>query len=112
MQTPNENGVYAAEVTEELARKGRSFASVDLAQCDDGLWRFALHYQTSYSGGGGPITRRDEGYATLQAAKDAGTAATLARWPTGWPSDPDSVKAELAELRRQIEARQRQPMLF
>ena len=63
-------------------------------------------------GSGGPITRDGEGFPTLQAAKDAGTAAMLARWPTGWPSDPDSVRAELADMRRQIEARQRQPSLF
>ncbi len=36
----------------------------------------------------------------------------LARWPKGWTGDPESVKAELAELRQQIESRQRQPRLF
>lgn len=38
--------------------------------------------------------------------------AMLAHWPIGWPSDPDSVRPEFADLRRQIEARQRQPSLF
>jgi hypothetical protein len=41
MQKPNENGVYEAEITEELARRGRAYAAIDLCQCEDGLYRYA-----------------------------------------------------------------------
>ena len=81
MQTPNRFGVYPAEVTEELARKGHSFAAVDIAQCEDGLYRFALHYQTSHMGSGGPITRDGRGLPDptgRQGCRDRRHASSLA----------------------------------
>jgi len=52
----------AAKAT--VARRGRSVASVEIAKCDDGLFRYATHILYSYGGFGGPITDDHEGYAT------------------------------------------------
>jgi hypothetical protein len=71
MRTANENGVFEPELTEELARRSRSYAAVKIAQCDDGLFRYALEVMYSYGGFFGPITLQGEGYSTHKAAKDA-----------------------------------------
>ena len=40
MSTPNEHGVYVDDL-EELELKGRGIrASISIAECDDGLWRW------------------------------------------------------------------------
>lgn len=112
MTKPNENGVYAPQITEELARRGRSYASVRIAQCEDGLYRFALDMSYSYGGFCGPITARATGYATAAIAKDEAMAALLRRFPKALATDPQSVRLELRELKAQIEGKFRQPCLF
>ncbi len=111
MQQPNDYGAYTAETTYELARKERSYASVRVAQCRDGLYRFAIDLSYSYGGRCGPITDDGEGFATMLAAKEAGAAALLDGFPRGF-GDPQSVRSELAALRSQIEEGLRQPSLF
>jgi hypothetical protein len=81
MQTPNENGVYETEATEELARRGRSYAAIRLCQCDDGLYRYALDVAYSYGGFCWPISASRKGFATYSEAKDAGTVELLRRFP-------------------------------
>jgi hypothetical protein len=112
MKTPNENGVYDAETTEELARCGRSYAAVRLCQCEDGRYRYALDMQYSYGGFCGPIFASGAGYATLRAAMEAATSEFLRRFPKAWASEPQSVHDELRELKAQIERRFSQPTLF
>ncbi len=111
MQTPNENGVYEPDVTEELARRGRAYAAIRLCQCIEGLHRYSLDLMYSYGGFCGPITDDEPGYPTRDAARDAGVARLLARFPTG-RHDPDSVVTELRELRQLVEGRYAQPSLF
>lgn len=112
MTQANENGVYEIEIVEELARRGRSYASVRIAQCDDGLFRFALDMMYSYGGFCGPITDHTLGFETAALAKDEATALLLERFPKPWASEPQSVHDELREMKAQIEARIRQPTLF
>ena len=112
MKTPNANGVYEAEYREELARLGRSYAAVEISQCRDGLYRYRLDCMFKNSGFCGPITDRDEGFATLPAAKEAGTQELLERFPTAWPSEPQSVHDELRLMKAQVEQYFRQPTLF
>ncbi len=108
----NENGVYVNYATEEVARNGHSYAAVRICQCDDQLFRYALDLMYSYGGFSGPITIMDEGFATFSAARDAGMLELLKRWPKARPSEPQSVHAELRELKAQIERRFSQPSLF
>jgi hypothetical protein len=112
MQQPNEHGVYEAEIVEELARRDRSHATVEICQCEDGLYRYAL--DMAYSNGGfcSPITGHGEGYASPAAAKDAAVQRLLQRFPKTWASEPQSVHDELRELKTQIEDKLRQPTLF
>jgi hypothetical protein len=112
MKTPNENGVYDAETTEELARVGRSYVAVDLCQCEDGRYRYALDMQYSYGGFCGPIFGRGEGYASPREAVEAATRELLRRFPKAWASEPQSVHDELRELKAQIDQRFSQPTLF
>jgi hypothetical protein len=102
MQTANENGVFETEATEELARRGRSYAAVGLCQRDDGLYRYALDMVYSYGGFCDPIFASSKGFATRNEAKDAGTVEFLRRFPKGFPTDPPCMREELAELRAQI----------
>jgi hypothetical protein len=111
-QTPNENGVYAAEAIEEVARSGRSYAAVRICQCNDGLFRYSLDLMYSYGGFCGPITTEDEVFASFSAARDAGMLELLKHWLAAWPSEPQSVHAELRELKSQIERNFLQPPLF
>jgi hypothetical protein len=111
--TPNASGVYPVQSTEVLARHGeRSHATVELCQCSDGLYRYGLSIAYSYGGFGSPIHDRAEGFATARAALDAGTAALLDRFPSAFAGEPESVHAELADMRAQVEARFRQPSLL
>jgi hypothetical protein len=112
MQRANEHGVYEAETVEELARRGRAYASVELCQCEDGLYRYALDMMSSCRGFCGPISVKAKGFATESAAKEAATQELLRRFPKAWASDPPSVHDELRELKAMIEARFRQPSLF
>ena len=112
MTKANKDGVYEPQIIEELARWGRSYARVEIAQCEDGLYRFSLDMSYSYGGFCGPITDRTLGFETAALAKDEATAVLLERFPKPWASEPQSVHDELRELKAQIEACLRQPMLF
>jgi hypothetical protein len=112
MREPNEHGVYEPDTTCELARCGRSYASITLATCRDGLVRYAIHLHYSYGGMGGPIKDYSEGYASQAAAQDAGIAELLRCFPKWWPSEPSSVRDELEILKRMVEDKLRQPSLF
>jgi hypothetical protein len=112
MTKPNEHGAYEPQITEELARRGRSYARVKIAQCDDGLYRYALDMAYSYGGFCGPITKHGAGYATAEAAKSTATEKLLRQFPEAWPTEPQSVHDELRELKAQIERASREPMLF
>lgn len=104
-----EEGAAGREI---VARRGRAYAAVNLAQCEDGLFRYSAEPHYSHGGFAGPISFHAAGHATLAAARAAGLAELLSRWPPPFPSDPHAVRVELADLRRQIESRRRQPTLF
>lgn len=112
MRSPNQNGVYPAEIIERLAEHGRSYAEIHIAQCDDGLYRYALEVQYSYGGFGGPITLQTEGLTNAEAARTLATEALLRRFPNGHAGDPQSVHDELQVMRAQLESCYRQPSLF
>ncbi|MGE0290440.1 MAG: hypothetical protein AB7F35_25460 [Acetobacteraceae bacterium] len=112
MKQPNENGVYEADTTEELARRGRSHAAVRLCLCHDGRYRYALDMEYSYGGFCGPIFASGDGFATAREATDAATKELLRRFPKPWLGEPQSVHDELRELKAQIEQRFSQPTLF
>jgi hypothetical protein len=111
MQQPNEHGVYDAEITEELARRGRSYAAVRLCQCADGRYRYALDMSYSYGGFCGPIFADDDGFATSGEARESAIKDLLRRFPKA-ESEPQSVHDELREMKAQIERRFSQPTLF
>jgi hypothetical protein len=113
MQQANEHGCYRSEITEELARRGRSYAAVKLCQCEkDGRYRYALDMQYSHGGFCGPISDNGKGYASPRDAVEAAACEFLRRFPKAWPSEPQSVHDELCELKGQIEQRYSEPMLF
>jgi hypothetical protein len=112
MQEPNSHGVYEPQTIIELARWGRSYVHAMIAQCEDGLYRFALTIHTSYVGRSGPITAHTDGFATARAAEDAALFDALAQFPKPFSGDPQSVHIELAALRGILEERRRQPMLL
>jgi hypothetical protein len=112
ISTPNDSGAHEERSQAIVARLGRSYAAVNYALCEDGLYRFSTELHYSYGGFCGPIWRDDPGYATLDAARLAGMEELLRRWPRGFPSDPASVSDELRTLREQIENQLRQPTLF
>lgn len=109
---PNANGVYQPEIIEEVARRGRSYAQIEIAFCQDGLYHFALVVRCSDRGFGGPITDASTGYVTVSLAKDAGVAAMLGRFPRPLTYDHDSIRQELTDMRVQIEKKMMQPTLF
>jgi hypothetical protein len=109
---PNENGVYEAELIEELARRDRSYVRVKICQCEDGLYRFALDMAYSYGGFCSPITSRSESHNSPNEAKEAAAQRLLQRFPKAWASEPRSVHDELHALKTQIEDKLRQPTLF
>ena len=106
------NGVYDAETTEELARCGWSYVAIDLCQCEDGRYRYALDMQYSHGGFCGPISAGGESYTSPREAVEAATRELLRRFPKAWASEPQSVHDELRELKAQIEQRFSQPTLF
>ena len=92
---------------------GRAFASVELCQCEDGLWRYALHMQHGHGGFGFPIAKKFcDGHPNFNAATDAATDEILKRFPSPWPGDPQSVHDELREMRATIERAFAEPTLF
>ena len=97
---------------EELARRGRSYASVKICQCEDGLFRYGLDCMYSYGGFSFPISSSQEGFASASAAKEAGTGELLKCFPKAWEGDPHSVHDELRDMKAQIEKNFCQPSLF
>lgn len=113
VSTPNEFGSMNAGYEETVARHGaRYFARVNVALCEDGLYRFSTSMMYSYGGFSGPVFMSAPGFATVAAAIHAGLEDLLNRWHKPFPPEPQSVHDELADMRRQIEARLRQPTLF
>jgi hypothetical protein len=112
ISTPNAHGVLDEGRREIVARPGRAYAAVNVAWCDDGLYRSSVELHYSYGGFSGPIVEGDPGYPTFDAAKTAGLEELLRRWHKPFSSDPQSVREELRILREQIESRLRQPCLF
>lgn len=111
--TPNQYGAMKAGHEEVVARHGkRSFAAVNVALCQDGLYRQSTELLYSYGGFSGPVFMSSPGYGSVAAAIDAGLDELLRRWHKPFPSEPQSVHDELNDMRRQIEARRRQPTLF
>lgn len=110
---PNQYGAMKADYEETVARHGdRFFARVNVALCEDGLYRFSTSMMYSYGGFGGPVFSDCPGFATIAAAIDAGLEDLLRCWHKPFPSEPQSVHDELNDMRQQIEARLRQPSLF
>jgi hypothetical protein len=112
ISTPNMNGVLPEGIHDVVARRNRAYAAVNVALCDDGLYRMSVEMQYSHGGFSGPITLNCPGYPTIEAARMAGLEELLRRWHKPFPSDPKTVFEELADMRQQIEAHLRQPMLF
>lgn len=112
MQQPNQNGVYAAEIVDQMARVGHSYANIEIAQCDDGLYRYAFNCMYSLGGFCGPITKHTMGFESLDALRNEALAALIGRFPKPFASDPTSVHAELREMKQQLENHFRQPSLF
>jgi hypothetical protein len=109
---PNQNGVLETGRREVVATYGRFYAAVELALCEDGLYRFSVELFYSYGGFCGPISDTAEGYATEGAARTAALEELLRKWHRPFPSDPASVHEELRVLREQVEGQLCQPSLF
>lgn len=109
---PNEHGVLPDGHRETLAQRGRSHATISIALCEDGLFRYGLDMMYSYGGFAFPISIDGEGFSSLAAARAAAIEAMLRHWHTPFPSDSASVQAELQALREQVENHLRQPSLF
>ncbi len=109
---PNECGVYEADSREIVAQRGRSAASITLAVCEDGLYRFGVEFHYVTGGMSSPISIHGPGFATREAAGAAACESLLRAWHMPFPSDTESVRSDLAEMRAQIEARLMQPTLF
>ena len=112
LSKPNQNGVLETGRREVVATYGRSYAAVELALCEDGLYRFSVELFYSYGGFCGPICHTAEGFATAAAARTAGLEKLLRKWHRPFASDPASVHEELRILREQVEGQLRQPSLF
>jgi hypothetical protein len=109
---PNEWGAMSGGTEEIVARRGRSYASVCVAQCADGLYCQSTELLYSYGGHCGPIFIQSPGYVSFADAKTAGLEELLREWPSGLHGEPQSVLVELADLREQIAIQLRQPSLF
>jgi hypothetical protein len=109
---PNEWGAMKAGHEDIVARHGRWFARVNVALCEDGLYRQSTSMLYSYGGHCGPVFMSTPGFTNVAAAIDAGLKELLRCWPTPFPSEPERVHDELCNMRQQIEARLKQPSLF
>lgn len=109
---PNEHGVLPEGHREEVARHGRAYCAINLALCDDGLYRFGIEMMYSHGGFSTPIFADAEGYSSVDAARTAALNKLCERWYEPFPSDPASVREELRRMREQIEARLSQPLLL
>ncbi|GIK23576.1 MAG: hypothetical protein BroJett005_29900 [Ignavibacteriota bacterium] len=109
---PNECGVLDAGLREVVATHGRSYAAIRIALCEDGLYRIGVEMHYAHGGFAFPVSIHAEGFATLDAGRTAALVLLLRSWHAPFPSEPESVRAELADMRAQVEARLRQPTLF
>lgn len=109
---PNQNGVLEAGGREIVAQRGRAYAAILLASCENGLYRCGVEMHYSHGGFLHPISAFGTAYSSALAARTAALEQLLRSWHAPNPSDPDSVRSELLELRRQIEVHLRQPTLF
>lgn len=109
---PNSNGVLPEGHREIVAQRGRSHATIRIALCEDGRFRYGLDMMYSYGGFSFPITIDDESYDSLASTRQAAIEALLRRFPQPFHSEPASVHAELRDLREQVTAHLRQPSLF
>ena len=109
---PNAHGVLPEGQRETVASRGRAYAAISFALGEDGKYRYGVELHYSIGGVMTPIRADDEGFATLDAARTAGLMELLRSWHEPNPSDANSVREELADMRRQIESHLRQPTLF
>lgn len=109
---PSECGVLQEGLREVVASRGRAHAAIHIALCEDGLYRIGVEMHYAHGGFAFPISIDADGFATIDAARTAALEQLLRSWHTPFPSEPDSVRNELAEMRAQVEARLRQPTLF
>lgn len=109
---PNEHGVLPEGRREEVARYGRAYCAINLAVCDDGLYRFGIEMMYSHGRFSTPIFSHAEGYLRADAARTAALNKLCQRWHEPFPSDPASVHEELRSMREQIKARLSQPLLL
>lgn len=109
---PNEHGVLPEGHREEVARHGRAYCAVNIALCDDGLFRFGIEMMYSHGGFSTPIFTDAEGYQSVDTARTAALTKLLDRWHKPFPSDPARVHEELRIMRERIEARLREPLLL
>jgi hypothetical protein len=109
---PNEWGAISGGTEEIVARRGRSYASVCILMCTDGLYRQSTHLMYSYGGHGGPIFIQSPGYVSFADARVAGLEELIRKWPNGLLGEPASVLTELSVLREEIASQLRQPSLF
>lgn len=112
ISTPNQYGAMKATHNEIVARHGRCYAAVNVALCEDGLYRISTSMQYGHGGFGGPVFLETPAYPTVAAAINAGPRDLLRHWHTPFSSEPQSVQDELNDMRQQIEARLTQPTLF
>lgn len=109
---PYECGVLDAGLREVVATHGRGYAAIRIALCDDGLYRIGVEMHYAHGGFAFPVSIHAEGFATLDAGRTAALVLLLRSWHAPFPSETESVQAELADMRAQVEARLRQPTLF
>jgi hypothetical protein len=99
---PNEHGVPPEGHCEIVASRGRSYASIRIAVCVDGQFRYGLDVMYSHGGFCSPICANSDGYPTLAAARTAAIEQMLRQWHTPFPSEPESIRVELPEIRREV----------
>ncbi len=109
---PNAYGVLEDGCLEVVARHGRAYAAIALMLCEDGLWRCGVDMRYAHGGSSVPASIHAQGWPTPEAARMAALERLLKAWHSPFPSDPETVRDQLAEMRQQIEARMRQPPLF
>lgn len=109
---PNPHGVLPEGHHEIIAQRGRSHATIRIALCEDGRFRYGLDMMYSYGGFSFPITIDGESFDSLAATRHAAIETLLHRFPKAFHSEPASVHAELRDLHEQVIAHLRQPSLF
>lgn len=109
---PNQHGVLPEGHRETIAQRGRFHATIRIALCEDGRFRYGLDMMYSYGGFSFPISIDDGSFDSLVSAREAAIETLLRHFPQPFHCDPASVHAELRDLREQVEGCLRQPSLF